>query len=449
MINYQEGIILADEAAHVSENEVSATYSKVTWRLIPFFFACYVVAYLDRTNISFAQMQMKDALGFSDAVYGLGAGIFFIGYSLFEVPSNLILQKIGARKTLIRIMILWGLAGSAMIFVSSPAIFYILRFFLGAFEAGFVPGVIYYLTRWYPGARRGNILALFLLGMPISGVLGGPLAGWVLSSLHNSLGLQGWQWLFLIEGIPAVILGCMVYFLLDDEPAKAKWLSSRERAIVIRNVHAEQVNNGAGHGHSLGQALKDPRIYVMCLAYFTFISGIYAIGFWLPAMLKNAGIKDVFSIGLYSMIPFGVSALGMVIICRSSDRRLERRWHLALSAMVGAVTLAIIPATQASLGLSLVVMAVSTTAIYATLPMFWSIPSAYFAGTPAAAGSIAFINSLGLLGGLVSPVVIGWIKTTTGSMSNGLYAMSAMLIAGAVLMLLGIPAKAIRERAES
>jgi sugar phosphate permease len=271
----------------------------------------------------------------------------------------------------------------------------------------------------------------------------------VLSSLHNSLGLQGWQWLFLIEGIPAVILGCMVYFLLDDEPAKAKWLSSRERAIVIRNVHAEQVNNGAGHGHSLGQALKDPRIYVMCLAYFTFISGIYAIGFWLPAMLKNAGIKDVFSIGLYSMIPFGVSALGMVIICRSSDRRLERRWHLALSAMVGAVTLAIIPATQASLGLSLVVMAVSTTAIYATLPMFWSIPSAYFAGTPAAAGSIAFINSLGLLGGLVSPVVIGWIKTTTGSMSNGLYAMSAMLIAGAVLMLLGIPAKAIRERAES
>jgi sugar phosphate permease len=346
-------------------------------------------------------------------------------------------------------MILWGLAGSAMIFVSSPAIFYILRFFLGAFEAGFVPGVIYYLTRWYPGARRGNILALFLLGMPISGVLGGPLAGWVLSSLHNSLGLQGWQWLFLIEGIPAVILGCMVYFLLDDEPAKAKWLSSRERAIVIRNVHAEQVNNGAGHGHSLGQALKDPRIYVMCLAYFTFISGIYAIGFWLPAMLKNAGIKDVFSIGLYSMIPFGVSALGMVIICRSSDRRLERRWHLALSAMVGAVTLAIIPATQASLGLSLVVMAVSTTAIYATLPMFWSIPSAYFAGTPAAAGSIAFINSLGLLGGLVSPVVIGWIKTTTGSMSNGLYAMSAMLIAGAVLMLLGIPAKAIRERAES
>lgn len=440
----QAGTATADKDSYLLNED--AVYSKITWRIIPFFFICYVVAYLDRTNISFAQIQMRDALGFSDAVYGLGAGIFFIGYSLFEVPSNLLLKKIGPRKTFLRIMVLWGAVSVAMTLVTTPAMFYVLRFLLGAFEAGFFPGIIYFLTRWYPGSRRGQILALFTLGMPVSGFLGGPIAGWVLSQLHDVAGLQGWQWLFIVEGIPAILLGLLVYFVVDDEPAKAAWLSAEEREVVIRNVQAEDQHNSRGRQKSVVQSWLDPRIYIMCVAYFTFISGIYAIGFWLPAMLKGAGITDVFSIGLYSMIPFGISALGMVVICRSSDRLRERRWHLFMCAIVGAVALSLIPAVEANLKLSLIAMTVATTGIYVILPLFWSIPSAYLNGTPSAAGIIALINSLGLTGGLISPVIIGWVKEATGTLTSGLYVMSAMLVVGALLIVAGVSADLIRER---
>ena len=436
----------AFDAIPHTANEETVAYSKVTWRLIPFLFICYIVAYLDRTSISFAQMQMQNDLGFSAAIYGLGAGIFFIGYSLFEVPSNMLMQRIGARKTLIRIMVLWGVVATGMMFVTTPMQFYVMRFLLGVFEAGFFPGVIYFLTKWYPSSRRGAVLSMFMLGMPISGVLGGPIAGWALNSLDGINGWEGWQWLFFIEGLPAISLGLMVYWILDDEPSKAKWLTDRERAIIIRNVTVDQASNPSEHGHSLLKALKDSRVYILSLSYFTFISAIYAIGFWLPAMLKNAGVTDVFEIGLYSMIPFGISAIGMVLISRSSDKRLERRWHLALCAFVGATSLAIIPIFSSDLTASLVVMTIATTAIYTLLPLFWSITSAYFAGTVAAAGSIAFINSLGLTGGMASPSIIGWVKTTTGSMSNGLLAISVMLVLGGIILLVGIKAADIRER---
>ena len=391
-------------------------------------------------------MQMQNDLGFSAAIYGLGAGIFFIGYSLFEVPSNMLMQRIGARKTLLRIMVLWGIVATGMMFVTTPMQFYVMRFLLGVFEAGFFPGVIYFLTKWYPGSRRGAVLSMFMLGMPISGVLGGPIAGWALNSLDGVNGWEGWQWLFFIEGLPAILLGLMVYWILCDEPSQAKWLTERERALIIRNVKVDQANNPPEHGHSMLSALKDSRVYILSLSYFTFISGIYAIGFWLPAMLKNAGVIDVFQIGLYSMIPFGISAIGMVLISRSSDKRLERRWHLALCAFIGAASLSAITMFSADLTMSLIVMTVATTAIYTLLPLFWSITSAYFTGTVAAAGSIALINSLGLIGGMASPSIIGWVKTTTGSMSNGLFAISAMLVLGGIVLLVGIKAKDIRER---
>lgn len=446
MTQISKSAVAAFDVIPYTENEETVAYSKVTWRLIPFLFICYIVAYLDRTSISFAQMQMQNDLGFSAAIYGLGAGIFFIGYSLFEVPSNMLMQRIGARKTLIRIMVLWGIVATGMMFVTTPMQFYVMRFLLGVFEAGFFPGVIYFLTKWYPGSRRGAVLSMFMLGMPISGVLGGPIAGWALDSLDGINGWEGWQWLFFIEGLPAIFLGLMVYWILDDEPSQAKWLTDRERAIIIRNVKVDQASNPPEHGHSLLKALKDSRVYILSLSYFTFISAIYAIGFWLPAMLKNAGVTDVFEIGLYSMIPFGISAIGMVLISRSSDKRLERRWHLALCAFVGATSLAIIPIFSSDLTASLVVMTIATTAIYTLLPLFWSITSAYFAGTVAAAGSIAFINSLGLTGGMASPSIIGWVKTTTGSMSNGLLAISVMLVLGGIILLVGIKAADIRER---
>lgn len=446
MTELKRGALSATDGAPYTPSEEAIAYSKVTWRLIPFLFICYIVAYLDRTSISFAQIQMQSDLGFSDAVYGLGAGIFFIGYSLFEVPSNLLMQKIGARKTLIRIMVLWGAVATGMMFVTTPMQFYVMRFLLGVFEAGFFPGVIYFLTKWYTGTRRGAVLSMFMLGMPISGVLGGPIAGWALNSLDGFQGLEGWQWLFIVEGLPAIFLGLMVFWIMDDDPSQAKWLTERERALIIHNVKVDQANNPPDHGHSIFMALKDKRVYILCLAYFTFISGIYAIGFWVPAMLKAAGVTDVFEIGLYSMIPFGISAIGMVLISRSSDKHLERRWHAAICAVVGAAALSLIPAFRSDLTSSLVVISIATTAIYTLLPLFWSITSAYFTGTVAAAASIAFINSVGLTGGLASPSIIGWVKTTTGSLSNGLFAISAMLVIGAIVLLIGIKASDIRER---
>jgi sugar phosphate permease len=430
-------------------DEASKTYRKVAWRLIPFLFLCYVVAYLDRTNIGFAQLQMKQALGFSDAVYGLGAGVFFLGYSLFEVPSNLVLARIGARATLTRILIPWGIVSIAMIYVSSAPIFYVMRFLLGAFEAGLVPGALFLLTQWFPQQRRGGVIALFMLGMPISGVVGGPLAGWAMASLQGVFGLAGWQWLFVVEGIPAIALGLACALMLTDSPAKARWLSGREREIITQGLRPERDNAAHAKSHNFLQAIRDPNLYILTAAYFTCICGVYVIGFWLPAVLSGAGIHDVFSIGLYSMIPFGISAAGMVLICRSSDRRLEGRWHLAICSCVGAAMLVLVPAVQHSLTLSLLVLSIATTAIYTTLPLFWAIASAYFAGTDAMAGSLALMNSLGLIGGFVSPIVVGWFKTTTGSLSSGLYAMAALLVLGAIVLLAGISKQKLERRAPS
>jgi sugar phosphate permease len=432
----------------VESDEAAQTYRKVAWRLIPFLFLCYVVAYLDRTNIGFAQLQMKQALGFSDAVYGLGAGVFFIGYSLFEVPSNLILTRIGARATLTRILIPWGLVSIAMVYVSSPAIFYVMRFLLGAFEAGLVPGALFLLTQWFPQKRRGGVIALFMLGMPISGLLGGPLAGWAMEALQGVFGLAGWQWLFVVEGIPAVVLGIVCTLLLTDSPATAKWLSRKEREVIAEGLRPERESAVHAKSHNFLQAVRDPNLYILTAAYFTCICGVYVVGFWLPTVLKNTGIRDVFSIGLYSMIPFGASAIGMVLICRHSDKRLEGRWHLAICSMVGAAMLCLIPFVEHSLALSLVVLSIGTTAIYVTLPLYWVICSTYFAGTEAMAGSLALTNSIGLIGGFVSPMIVGWLKTVTGSLSSGLYAMAALLVIGAIVLLTCIP-KAVLERRQA
>jgi sugar phosphate permease len=429
----------------VESDEASKTYRKVAWRLIPFLFLCYVIAYLDRTNIGFAQLQMKQALGFSDAVYGLGAGVFFLGYSLFEVPSNLILTRIGARATLTRILIPWGVVSIAMVYVSTPAIFYVMRFLLGAFEAGLVPGALFLLTQWFPKQRRGGVIALFMLGMPISGLLGGPLAGWAMDTLQDVIGLAGWQWLFVVEGIPAVVLGIVCALVLTDSPDEAIWLSKNEKDVITEGLRPELESAAHAKSHNFLQAVRDPNLYILTAAYFTCICGVYVIGFWLPTVLKTTGIRDVFSIGLYSMIPFGASAIGMVLICRHSDRHLEGRWHLAVCSIVGAAMLSLIPLAQHSLVLSLVVLSIGTTAIYVTLPLYWVICSTYFAGTDAMAGSLALTNSIGLIGGFVSPIIVGWFKTTTGSLASGLYAMAALLVIGAVVLLTCIP-KAVLER---
>ncbi|MCK4118454.1 MFS transporter [Ralstonia nicotianae] len=403
-------------------------YSIVNWRVLPFLAVCYLFAYLDRVNISFAKLQMQSDLALSDAAYGLGAGIFFCGYMLFEVPSNLLLVKIGARRTLSRILVLWGVVSASMLFVTDVWTFYALRFLLGVFEAGFAPGMIYYLTQWYPGARMARAVAIVLGAAPVGGAIGGPVSTWIMSRFAGANGLAGWQWMFLAEGIPAIGLGVVAYFYLADKPAVARWLNDEQKALIARDVgHVSE-----GQTTSLAQALKNPMIYQLAGAYFCLISGLYAVHFWLPSILKAAGVKDLMQIGLYSAVPSLASIVAMYVFSRSSDRRAERRWHSAIAALFGAVLLAT-TAYVTSFPAALLSITLASAAIYASYTVFWAIPREYLSGT-AAAGGIALINSIGLFGGFFSPTFVGWAKDATGSLQAGLLVIAALLGAGAILL---------------
>ena len=424
-----------DNSGEPSSSLVSATYRKVTFKIIPFLFICYVSAYLDRINIGFAQLQMKQALGFSDAVYGLGAGIFFAGYVLFEVPSNLLLEKVGARKTLTRIMLLWGLTSAGMMFVTSPTMFYIMRFTLGAFEAGFFPGMILYLTYWYPANRRCHVMALFLTAVAMAGVIGGPASGWMIGKLHAFNGLDGWQWMFLLEGLPACILGVVAFFYLDDHPEHARWLSQAEKSVIKDQLQRDGNAPLLSKSHSFLHAIKSPRVYMLALVWFTFICGVYVISFWLPLLVREAGVSDPVTIGVLTAIPYGTAVVVMVLTSRHSDRAGERRWHTTICALTGAAGLVAIAQAGADLRVAILLLSVTTAAIFSLQPLFWALATDSLSGTRAAAGTIAFINSLGLIGGFVSPSILGWVKVTTGSLANGLYVMAALLVVGALLTL--------------
>jgi D-galactonate transporter len=416
----------------------NAAYAKVTWRLIPFLFLCYVFAYLDRVNVGFAKLQMLADLKFSETIYGLGAGIFFIGYFLMEVPSNLALHRFGARKWIARIMISWGIISAAMIFVKTPTMFYILRFLLGVAEAGFFPGIILYLTYWYPASRRSKITALFMTGIPIAGVVGGPLSGWILQRFHNVNGMPGWQWLFLIEAIPSLVTGVVTFFYLNDKIGDAKWLNTAEKALLERGLVNEsskiEVHNASG-------AFKSSKVWVLCACYFGIIMGLYGISFWLPSLIKASGVTDELNIGLLTMIPYGFAAVAMVMIGRSSDRTKERRWHVAVPAVIGAVGLVVSTFVPHQTALAVLALTFATVGILGALCQFWSIPPAFLGGAAAAAG-IALINSVGNLAGFVSPYVVGWIKDATKSTDIGLYCIAVSLIAAA-LIVLTIPKKVV------
>ena len=429
-------------ATALPSTDTDNLYKRVAWKILPLLFVSYIVAYLDRVNIGFAALRMQQDLSFSDAVYGLGAGIFFAGYVLFEVPSNLLLTKIGARKTIMRIMICWGLVSSAMMFVQTPMQFYIARFLLGAFEAGFFPGIILYLTYWFPARMRGGIIAIFMSAIAIAGVVGGPLSGWIMSHMEGVNGWHGWQWMFLIEGLPAVVLGIVAGLMLIDGPSKASWLSDRERTQITEDIKSPTDQSGR---HSMKDAIRDPRIYALAAVYFAVASGIYVLGFWLPGMVKGYGIADPFHIGLLTAIPYLASTIGMIVISRHSDATGERRWHLATCMVISATALVASTFFTTNLIIGLACLTVAAVGVFAAMPVFWTIPTRYLSGT-AAAGGIALINSLALIGGFVSPTVIGAIKAQTGSTDIGLYVFAGVLIAGAALLLLAMPARLIQAK---
>lgn len=424
------------------ESLLDGAYRKVTWRLVPFLFLCYFAAYLDRVNVGFAQLQMQQELHFSAAVYGLGAGMFFIGYFLFEVPSNLVMAKIGARLTLMRIMIGWGLVSSATMFVTEAWTFYLLRFLLGALEAGFAPGVILYFTFWFPARLRARILALFLTAVAISGLVGGPVSGAILSGMHGFRGLSGWQWMFFLEGIPSVFLGILVFFVLSNRPREAKWLSDAEKDAIEQDLARDAASGPAAHKHFTG-ALKDWRLYALALIYFSITAGVYLISFWLPTIISELGSFSPWQIGLITAIPYGFAAAFMVWLGLRSDKMGERRWHCAISGLIGSLAL-VATVWSPSVVLSIALFSVATAGIFAMMPVFWAIPPRFFAGT-AAAGSIAAINSIGTFSGFVSPSIVGTLKTWTGSVTPGLLTMTALLWLGILVLLAVVPAESSKD----
>ncbi len=418
----------------------AGTFAKVTWRLLPLLFLCYVASYLDRVNVGFAKLQMLNDLHFSETVYGLGAGIFFLGYFLFEIPSNMILHRVGARIWVARIMITWGIISGAMIFISTPAMFYVMRFLLGVAEAGFFPGVILYLTYWYPSNRRGKIVALFMTGVPLSGVIGGPVSGWIMHAMPGISGLSGWQWMFVIEAIPAILLGFVVIFYLQDRIRDARWLSEDEKQLLETQIKAEASRKPA---LSLGQMFANPKVWLSALIYFCFVMGLYGVSFWLPTIIKATGVKDTFDIGLLTAIPYAASAVAMVVVGRSADKHRERRWHVAIPAVLGSIGLILSTVYDHNTLLAMSALTLATIGIMTTLPLFWSLPTAFLSGTAAAAG-IALINSLGNLAGFVSPYLVGWLKDLTQSTNTGMFVLAASLLLGALLTL-AVPARLVNK----
>lgn len=419
-----------------------ALYTKVTQRLIPFLMLCYIASYLDRVNVGFAKLKMAGDLGLSDTVYGLGAGIFFLGYFIFEVPSNLVLHRIGARATISRIMVLWGLISAAMMFVTSPTSFYVLRFFLGVAEAGFFPGIILYLTYWYPAPRRARIVALFMISIAISSVIGAPFSGWIMNIMPGVQGLSNWQWLFIIEGLPSVLLGFAAYFYLDNNIHDAAWLSAEEKAVLSDNIRDELVEKQEQHKGILA-TLSHPRVWQLAMVYFCIVVGLYGLSFWLPTIVKAMGYKDNFAIGLMAAVPFGCSIVVSLAFSRLSDHLRERRWHVALASLAGGIGLGLSAALADNQTLAMIALCVAASGIMTALPIFWSLPTSFLAEAGAAAG-IALINSLGNLAGFVGPFAVGWLKDLTHSTDIGLYALAGCMTIGALLTL-SLPRRVINK----
>jgi D-galactonate transporter len=415
-----------------SQADEASAYRKVTWRLIPFLMLCYVVAYLDRVNVGFAKLQMLNDLKFSETVFGLGAGVFFIGYFLFEVPSNVILHRVGARVWIARIMITWAVISGAFMFVTTPTMFYVMRFLLGAAEAGFFPGIILYLTYWYPAERRARIIATFMTAIPLSGVFGGPLSGWIMESFAGTNGWTGWQWMFIIEAVPAVVMGIAVLLYLDNGIASAKWLTAGEKRLLQDAIDRDA--KGKVEHPSLRAVFADRRVWLMSLIYFCCVMGQYGLTFWMPSLIKAAGIKGVLDIGLFTAIPYSAAVVAMLLFGRSADKHRERRWHLVVPMVLGAIGLVGSALSGTNTGIAVAFLALAAAGVITSAPLFWSLPTAFLGGTAAAAG-IAGINSVGNLAGFASPYLIGWLKDLTQSTNIGMYVLAGVLVVGCIAVL--------------
>ncbi|RIX41988.1 MAG: MFS transporter [Rhodocyclales bacterium GT-UBC] len=408
------------------------TLRRITWRIVPFIMLLYFIAYLDRVNIGFAALTMKNDLGFTASILGFGAGIFFWGYFLFEVPSNIVLHKVGARLWIARVMVTWGVISGAMAFVEGPTSFYVMRFLLGAAEAGFFPGIILYLSYWFPARHRAGVTALFMAAAPISTAMGSPISA-ALLEMNGVMGLHGWQWMFVLEAIPALILGVVVFFYMTDKPEQARWLPDEERAWLVKAMDDEAASKSNGAKHSILSGLANPRVLALAMIYFGTSAGLYTLGIWAPQIIKQLGVSSM-TVGFLNAIPPIVSVVAMVLWSRHSDRTGERTWHVVLACIAASVGLVIAAAVNNVVGL-IGALTLVNIGISCAKPPLWSMPTMFLSGAAAAAG-IATINSIGNLGGFAGPAMIGWVKDQTGSYAGGLYFVAGLLVLSAVLTLL-------------
>jgi D-galactonate transporter len=424
---------MSQPAASAKSDIETSTIRTISWRLIPFLVLAYFFSYLDRVNLGFAALTMNADLKFSPLVFAWGAGIFFIGYFIFEVPSNLALERFGASRWIARIMVTWGIISAAMATVSGEMSFYILRFLLGVAEAGFFPGIILYLTYWYPAEYRGRFLAAFAIAVPVSTVIGAPISG-LLLGLDGMMGLRGWQWLFILEGIPSVLLGIVTWFYLTDRPEKADWLTKEQKAWLAAKLQAEVATKQAAQHLTLGQALSSPKVITLSLIYFGFVGALYGMQFWLPTIVKAFGLTNA-QTGFVTAIPYLFGTIAMILWARHSDATRERVAHVGGPLLLTAAALAA-SSYISDPTITMIVLTVAAIGVFCTFAVFWTLPTAWLSGT-AAAGGIALINSIGNLAGFGGPYLIGWVKDATGSTSNGLLVLSLLPLVAGLLVFLG------------
>lgn len=421
----------ANTAEHAALAQHDSTHSKITWRLMPLLLICYLFAHLDRINIGFAKMQMSSDLHFSDTVYGFGAGLFFIAYALFGVPSNMALDRVGPRRWIATLMVVWGTLSTSMLWVESASGFYVLRFLLGIAEAGFFPGILVYLNRWYPARRRGQITALFAIAVPMAGVVGGPLSGGILELFHDAAGLRGWQWMFLIEGAPVILLGLVVLKCLPDSFESVSWLNGTEKQQLREQLNQEEQRKSIT---SFAGILRDSQVWLLVAVYFAVMLAVNTLAFWMPTLIHGAGIGSDGRVGLLSAVPYLAGCFFMIACGRSSDRQRERRWHLCVPLLMSAIGIAVAGLAPGNPVMVLGGLIIAGMGASAALPMFWQLPPAFLSNTTQAAG-IALISSFGSIASFLAPYLIGWMRDTTQSASLALYVLALFITLGGLLVL--------------